>query len=768
MNVIARMITSVRNYVGSWGAGDKALASLFGRGPTIAGVNVTEMTALNISAVWAAVQLIAGNVGSLPLMHYRRKGERPSDREQATDTKLYRLLHDEPNSEMAASTFFETLQTHVLLWGNAFAEILRDGSGRIASLYPIEPWRVSAVRQNGLAGELLYRIAQRDGKDALLTTSEILHVPGLTTNGVWGISVLRHARESLGLTMATEQFSASFFGKGSTASGILSHPGTLTPAQEGTLRTSLEGRHQGVERAHQFIILQGGMKFEQLSMSARDSQFLQQRQFQLSEVARWFNVPPHMIGDVTNSTTWGSGIQSQTLGFLQFCLRRWLVKWEKELNRKLISPLERNLQFIEFVLDGLERGDQDSRYQAYAIGRQWGWLSVNDVRAYENLSRIDGGDLYLVPVNMTTPEKLEAAEPPAAPVAPGPAKPAPDAEPEDDDEDEADDERMREFKEDLEKLMELGRRALDKPDPAPLDLAPIFDQLAVLQKELILTVTERNAQETADVIRGVREAQTALEARIAELPKPEPVDLAPLAERLDSANETKRTADAAFSEMLEATRAALEEKIAQIPQPEPVDLAPVVREIQERGQEMLGPIGELQSQQAALAELRAASEARIEAAQTELRERLDASEAARKEQAERLAGLTPTLRDVIEDAVRKVVRVEADRVRKAAQTPEKLRAWMETFYATREDVCLGHLLPAMRLHFQLVGRPDAAEAETRRIIHEHVESSRAALETLAGDAETLEANVKALTAHWEAERPKAIADECLREVIAHV
>lgn len=710
MNILARAVQSVRDYLGSWGAGDKVLASLFGRGPTIAGVNVTETTALNISAVWAAVQLISGNVGSLPLMHYRRKGESQGDREQATDTKLYRLLHDEPNSEMSSSTFFETLQTHVLLWGNAFAEILRDGSGRIASLYPIEPWRVSALRQNGLGGDLLYRIAQRDGKDALLTPSEILHVPGLSNNGVWGISVLRHARESLGLTMATEQFSASFFGKGSTASGILTHPGTLTPAQETTLRASLENRHQGVERAHQFIILQGGMQFEQLSMSARDSQFLQQRQFQLSEVARWFNVPPHMIGDVTNSTTWGSGIQAQTLGFLQFCLRRWLVKWEKELNRKLISPLERNLQFIEFVIDGLERGDQDSRYQAYAIGRQWGWLSVNDVRAYENLPKIDGGDLYLVPVNMTTPEKIEAAPPPGS-VGPDAGRPRP--KPEDDAPDEpADDtaERMREFRRDLDEIIELGRRTLAKPDPEPTDLAPVFDQLASLRKDLILTVTERNAQETADVIRGVQEAQAALEARIAELPKPEPVDLAPLEDRLDQAGITSLEGTAVIAAALESAKQA----------------------------------------------------------QTDVQTRLDVAQAERREQAERIASLTPALRDVIENEVRRIVRVEADRARRAAQSPEKLRAWMETFYLGREDACVTSLLPTMRLHFQLVGRAEEAEAETRRIIHAHVEESRQALETLAGDADTLEANVKTLTAHWEAERPKAVADECVREVIANV
>lgn len=650
MNPFGRMLHSARDWLGSWGSGDKALAALFGRGPTVAGVDITEETALNISAVWACVQLIAGNLSSLPLIHYRKLGN--GDRSRATDTRLYRLLHDSPNEETTSATFLETLQMHVLLWGNAFAEIGYDRGGSVRSLYPIEPWRVSAVRPHGLGGELRYRIAQRDGSDAVLRPDEILHVPGLSPNGVWGYSVIRKARESMGLTMATEQFGSSFFGKGSTFGGILTHPNVMTKENEERLRASLEQRHQGVDRAHQFVILQGGMTFTPLGIPGRDAQFLQQRQFQLSEIARWFGVPPHLIGDVEKSTSWGSGIQQQTIGFLQFTLRRWLVKWERELNRKLISPLERNLQFIEFNVDGLERGDQDSRYKAYAVGIQWGFMTRNEVRAMENLPKIEGGDTPLVPGNMTTEEKLTAPEP--KPAAPPTAAADKDLDVDDDD---APD-RSAQIAEDIRLLMDIGREVLAKQDASQRQVALI---------------------------------PTAL---------PPAVDLTPVLDRI-------------------------RDDLAAIPPPAPpTDLTPIV-------------------------------------------ERLDAVAAEHRALAERVALLAPSLRDVILGALRKEAKFEGDRARKAAQSPEKLRAWMETFYATREESAVPHLLPAVVLHFQLVGRADNAEGEIRRIIREWVADSRAALEILLGDPENLEANVKAITEQWETERPRAVADALLREVIAH-
>lgn len=727
MSLWSRMRLSLRDWLGTWSSGDKALANLFGYGPTSSGVDVTEEGALNIAAVWACVQLISGNVGSLPLIHYRvtNKG-----REPASDSRLYRLLHDAPNDEATATTFLETLQSHVLLWGNAFAEIVRDRSGRVAELHTIEPWRVFGVRPSGYLGPLRYRITQRDGTTVELDPENIIHVPGLTPNGVWGYSVIRKARESYGLTMATERFGSSFFGKGSTFGGILSHPGTLTEEQQQKLRASLEKRHQGVDRAHQFIILQGGMKFESLGIPGRDAQFLQQRQFQIAEVARWFGVPPHLIGDTEKSTSWGTGIQQQTIGFLQFTLRRWLVKIEKEFNRKLISPLERNLQLIEFKVDGLERADQESRYRAYEVGIRSGFLRINEVRRFENLPEVEGGDITLVPLNMTTPDKLDQE----MPTPPPPAEPAPDAE------DEADDADRKQIAEDIKVLMALGRDAQARleaipppPPPEPVDFGPVMQRLDAVQAAIPEPTAPVDLAPVLDAVASIpippsvdlAPVMEGLEAVRAAIPEPPaPVDLAPV---IDAVRAIPVPAPTDLSPVLEALGAAVVNFSASVPAaPPPTDLTPVLDRL----------------------------------------ERLEAIEAEQRAMRERVAALAPMLRELIVEAVRREAKFEADRAKKAAQSPEKLRAWMETFYATREDTAAQYLLPTMRLHFQLTGRLDDAEAETRRLIREHVNASRAALEVLLGDPETLEANVRALAARWESERPKAIADACLSEVIA--
>lgn len=554
--MLARVTMAVRDWLGSWSSGDKALAALFGRGPTLSGVNMTEDTALTVAAVWACVQLIAGNLASLPLIHFRRTGT--NSRERATDTKLYRLLHDEPNEEMSAPQFLETLQAHLLLWGNAFAEIRRDGAGRVSSLYPIEPWRVSGVRQQGIAGALFYRIAQTDGTDAILPPEDILHVPGLSPNGVWGYSVIRKARESFGLALAEENFSASFFGKGSTFGGVISAPGVLSPPNEERLRTSLEARHQGVERAHQFIILQNGMTYTSVGIPARDAQFLQQRQFQTAEIARWFGVPPHLIGDVERSTSWGAGIQEQTIGFLQFTLRRWLIKWEKELNRKLISPLERNLQFIEFLVDALERADQESRYRAYEIGARTGFLSINEIRAFENLPALKNGDEHLVPLNMTTLDAMakQAALPPEAPA------PAPPPAEEDEDEAEAM-RRLTDLQAGLIQVRDGVARVEARPEPA-LDLGPVLERLERLAAKPeppavdLTPVLERINAASADVIAAtpapaslepVLDALAAVAGQMQEIretpppPAPPPPDLAPVLERLESLEQDRQAAE---------------------------------------------------------------------------------------------------------------------------------------------------------------------------------------------------------------------------------
>jgi HK97 family phage portal protein len=321
---------------------------------------------------------------------------------------------------MTSATFRETLQAHVLPVGQRLRGDHQDGAGKVAALYPIEPWRVSVFRDRDA---LRYRIANpTKGTESVLRPDQILHFQGLSGDGVWGYSVIRKAREALGLGLATEKFGAAFFGQGASFGGILTHPARLSDPARENLRKSINDRHQGVERAHNFIILEEGLKYDRLGIPPEDAQFLETRKFQLNEVARMFGCPPHMIGDVERSTSWGTGIEQQGIGFVTYTMRRWFVRWEQELTRKLISPLEWQQQAIEFLVDGLLRGDTATRYQAYSIGRTGGWFSANDIREMESLNPLPArGRLYLVPANMLPADQVANPPEPAPAPAPAPA-----------------------------------------------------------------------------------------------------------------------------------------------------------------------------------------------------------------------------------------------------------------------------------------------------------------------------------------------------------
>jgi HK97 family phage portal protein len=548
----SRFLTALRSngWFGPYGSGDKALLDLFGGKPVSSGVTVTEDKALTSTVVWACVQLIAGTLGSLPLIHYRRLAN--GGKERATDTRLYRLLHDTPNDEMSASTFAETLTVHVLLWGNAFAEIRYDNRGQVGALWPIEPWRVQGKRTE--AKELYYLV---DGQTKL-AADEMLHIPGLTPDGVWGYSPIQKAREALGLLLAAEKFGGVFFGQGSSFGGILTHPGKLNEAAEKNLRNSLEQRAQGVERAHNFIILQEGIRYDKVGIPPDDAQFLETRKFQVGEIARIFGVPPHMVGDVERSTSWGTGIEAQNIGFVTYTLRRWLVRFEQEITRKLISPLERNLQFVEFLVDGLLRGDTQTRYAAYQVGRNGGWFSANDIRRLENLDPLGpDGDVYLVPMNMVPADRLDdVIDAQVAPKTPPPTASAPPPA-------RTQFVELEEVREDLETLLQLGRENLDRqsrvplpldttalvertveqikplfgplmtPPPPPPDLTPILDKIEALE-------LERHAHDGEVAALQEAVAQLVPDITGALPPPPPPSDLSPVLARLDALEVERR------------------------------------------------------------------------------------------------------------------------------------------------------------------------------------------------------------------------------------
>lgn len=374
---------------------------LFGR--TTSGKTVNERTALQTTAVYACVRILSETIASLPLHVYRyTEGGKTKDTEHA----LYTLLHDEPNPDMTSFVFRETLMSHLLIWGNAYAQILRDRSGQVIGLYPLLPDQMRVHRSE--KGKLFY-VYNRYEEDnpnfqekgsIVLSQEEVLHIPGLGFDGLIGYSPIALAKNAVGMTLACEEYGASFFGNGANPGGVLEHPGILKdPAK---VRDSWNAVYQGTRNAHKVAVLEEGMSYKQIGIPPEEAQFLETRKFQINEIARLFRIPPHMVGDLEKSSF--SNIEQQSLEFVKYTLDPWVVRFEQALKKSLLLPEEKKTHFIKFNVDGLLRGDYQSRMNGYAIGRQNGWLSTNDIRELEELNPIppeEGGDLYLINGNMT-------------------------------------------------------------------------------------------------------------------------------------------------------------------------------------------------------------------------------------------------------------------------------------------------------------------------------------------------------------------------------
>jgi len=377
-------------------------------GGTTAGKPVTERTSMQMTAVYSCVRILAEAVAGLPIHLY--KYTNTGGKEKAADHPLYFLLHDEPNPEMSSFVFRETLMTHLLLWGNAYAQIIRNGKGEVVALYPLMPNRMTVDRDTN--GQLYYTYNRSTdeaptmkGLTVILKPTDVLHIPGLGFDGLVGYSPIAMAKNAIGMAIACEEYGAKFFANGAAPGGVLEHPGTLKdPAR---IRESWNATFGGSSNSNKVAVLEEGMKYTPISISPEQAQFLETRKFQINEIARIFRVPPHMVGDLEKSSF--SNIEQQSLEFVKYTLEPWLVRWEQSMVRSLLSPTEKNKYFIKFNVDGLLRGDYQSRMNGYATARQNGWMSANDIRELENLDRIPqeaGGDLYLINGNMT---KLEDA-----------------------------------------------------------------------------------------------------------------------------------------------------------------------------------------------------------------------------------------------------------------------------------------------------------------------------------------------------------------------
>ena len=372
-------------------------------GGSSSGKNVNERSAMQMTAVYSCVRILSEAVASLPLHVYKYNDE--GGKEKAVKHPLYFLLHDEPNPEMASFVFRETLMTHLLLWGNAYAQIIRNGKGEIVALYPLMLNRMIVDRDD--KGQLYYQYntskddaPTMNGSMVNLKPSDVLHIPGLGFDGLVGYSPIAMAKNAIGMAIACEEYGAKFFANGATPGGILEHPGTVKDPKR--VRESWTSAFGGSSNANKVAVLEEGMKYTPISISPEQAQFLETRKFQINEIARIFRVPPHMVGDLEKSSF--SNIEQQSLEFVKYTLDPWVARWEQAIVRFLFSADEKTQYFVKFNVDGLLRGDYQSRMNGYAIGRQNGWMSANDIRELENLDRIpeeEGGDLYLINGNMT-------------------------------------------------------------------------------------------------------------------------------------------------------------------------------------------------------------------------------------------------------------------------------------------------------------------------------------------------------------------------------
>jgi HK97 family phage portal protein len=349
------------------------------------------------------VRIISGAVATLPLHIKRRVDDRT--REDASDTSIWSVLRRKPNQWQTPSQFRRMLQAHLLLRGNAYAMIVRS-RGNVLGLVPLHPDRVECSQIDDLSLEYIY--TRKDGRRIKLAQQEVFHLVGLTLDGVHGVSAIAYARETIGLSLSMEDHGANTFRNGARVSGVLKHPKKLDDSTIARLRSSLDDFRSGGEREGKSLILEEGMDYAAMAMTAEDAQWIESRKFSRTDIAMFFGVPPHMIGDTEKSTSWGTGIEQQSIGFVAYTLEDWLTSWEESIGRDLIGDAD-NL-YARFNRAALVKGDIKARWEAYVKGLQWGVMSPNEVRALEDMNPRVDGDIFYDPPNTAGGDKTEKDE----------------------------------------------------------------------------------------------------------------------------------------------------------------------------------------------------------------------------------------------------------------------------------------------------------------------------------------------------------------------
>lgn len=384
-------------------------------GPKVnAGVTVNEKSSLGMAAVWRAVNLIAGTSASLPLHAYTADDD-GVQRRVPKNQQGPRLLA-KPHPDLTPMELWEIAFSHVGLWGNAYLQKFYNGQRQVAELWPVHPSRVKPGR-----AEDLTKVYVVDGnEDRPLFDDDILHVPGFGYDGIVGLSPIACARQGIGMALAAEEYGARLFGSGSLMTGLLTTDKVLSEVQATTLKERWAQKTKGLQNAHDVPVLDSGAKFQQLSIPPEDAQFIESRRFQVTEVARIFGVPPHMLMETDKSTSWGTGIEQQGIGFVVYTLRPWLTRFEQRISR-VLQPAD---TYASYAVEGLLRGDSAQRSAFYKAMWEIGAYSTNDIRRLENQPPVEGGDVRYRPLNMGELGKTDTTTTTPAPAtdpAPEPA-----------------------------------------------------------------------------------------------------------------------------------------------------------------------------------------------------------------------------------------------------------------------------------------------------------------------------------------------------------
>jgi HK97 family phage portal protein len=393
--------------------GDPWLVQLLSRGTqTASGTWVTPETSLRIAAVFACVRVISTGIATLPLILYRRLAA--GGKERAPENPLFATLHDAPNDWQTSFEFWEMLLGHLLLQGNAYAEIFYRSDGSIDQLVPLNPQRTMPFR--GRDGNVWYQFRPLQGADRTIAADEMFHIRGFSNDGLTGLAPIALMREALGLAMSAEEFQARFFSNDATPPIALKHPKALTDEAAKRLKQSWQESHSGLPNAHKIAVLEEGLDVATIGISNRDAQFLELRKYQVTEIARIFGVPPHLVADLERATF--SNIEQQAIEFVRYCLGPWMRRIEQAIAMRLMTAKMRNVYFAEFYADRLLRGDMQARSVFYHEAILDGWMNRNEVRDRENMNRAEGLDEFLIPLNEET---VGAEKEPPAPASPKPS-----------------------------------------------------------------------------------------------------------------------------------------------------------------------------------------------------------------------------------------------------------------------------------------------------------------------------------------------------------